>query len=82
MNEERTVDDENQKPEPPINDKLLIYSILGMLAIGFVSVLFVAVPWLLHDGSPSWKEILIDDSIIIVVIILFVYSFYMNTKMH
>ncbi|TDJ62154.1 MAG: hypothetical protein E2O42_01155 [Nitrospina sp.] len=82
MNEERTVDDENQKPEPPINDKLLIYSILGMLAIGFVSVLFVAVPWLLHDGSPSWKEILIDDSIIIVVILLFVYSFYMNTKMH
>ncbi|TDJ52150.1 MAG: hypothetical protein E2O43_04795 [Nitrospina sp.] len=82
MNEERTVDDENQKPEPPINDKLLIYSILGMLAIGFVSVLFVAVPWLLHDGSPSWKEILIDDSIIIVAILLFVYSFYMNTKMH
>lgn len=82
MNKERTVDDENQKPEPPINDKLLIYSILGMLAIGFVSVLFVAVPWLLHEGSPSWKEILIDDSIIIVVIILFVYSFYMNTKMH
>ncbi|MCH7651347.1 MAG: hypothetical protein IIA63_09355 [Nitrospinae bacterium] len=82
MNEERTVDDENQKPEPPINDKLLIYSILGMLAIGFVSVLFVAVPWLLHEGSPSWKEILIDDSIIIVAILLFVYSFYMNTKMH
>ncbi len=82
MNEERTLDDENQKPEPPINDKLLIYSILGMLAIGFVSVLFVAVPWLLHDGSPSWKEILIDDSIIIVAILLFVYSFYMNTKMH
>ena len=53
-----------------------------MLAIGFVSVLFVAVPWLLHDGSPSWKEILIDDSIIIVAILLFVYSFYMNTKMH
>ncbi len=76
------MDDENQKPEPPINDKLLAYSILGLLAIGFLSVLFVAVPWLLHDGSPSWKEILIDDSIIIVAIIMFVYGFYMNTKMH
>ncbi len=75
------MDDENQKPEPPINDKLLIYSILGMLAIGFVSVLFVAVPWLLHDGSPTLKEILIDDSIIIAAIIMFVYAFYMNTKM-
>ncbi len=76
------MDDENQKPEPPINDKLLIYSILGMLAIGFVSVLFVAVPWLLHDGSPTLKEILIDDSIILAAIIMFVYGFYMNTKMH
>ncbi len=74
--------DENQKPEPPINDKLLIYSILGMLAIGCVSVLFIAVPWLLHDGSPSWEQILIDDSIILVAILMFVYGFYMNTKMH
>jgi hypothetical protein len=74
--------DDPKKPEPPINDKLLIYSILGMLAIGFVSVLFIAVPWLLHDGSPSLKEVLIDDSIIIGVIIMFVYGFYMNTKMH
>jgi hypothetical protein len=79
---ERIMDDENQKPEPPINEKLLVYSILGLLAIGFVSVLFIAVPWLLHEGSPSWKETLIDDSIIIVAIIMFVYGFYMNTKMH
>jgi uncharacterized membrane protein SirB2 len=82
LNKEWIMDDENQKPEPPINDKLLVYSIVGLLAIGFVSVLFIAVPWLLHDGSPSWKEILIDDSIIIGVIIMFVYGFYMNTKMH
>ncbi len=76
------MDDENQKPEPPINDKLLIYTILGMLGVGLVSVLFVAVPWLLHEGSASWKQILIDDSIIIAVIFMFVYGFYMNTKTH
>ncbi len=74
--------DDPENPEPPINDKLLVYSILGLLAIGFVSVLFIAVPWLLHEGSISWKQILIDDSIIIVAIIMFVYGFYMNTKMH
>jgi len=74
--------DDPKNPEPPINDKLLVYSILGLLAIGFVSVLFIAVPWLLSEGSPSWKEFLIDDSIIIGVIIMFVYGFYMNTKMH
>ncbi len=76
------MDDENQKPEPPINDKLLIYAILGMLGVGLVSVLFIAVPWLLHEGSASWKQILIDDSIIIAVIFMFVYGFYMNTKTH
>ncbi len=74
--------DDPENPEPPINDKLLVYSILGLLAIGIVSVLFIAVPWLLHEGSLSWKQILIDDSIIIVAIIMFVYGFYMNTKMH
>ncbi|MEE8205516.1 MAG: hypothetical protein V3T82_01115 [Nitrospinaceae bacterium] len=74
--------DDPENPEPPVNDKLLVYSILGLLAIGIVSVLFIAVPWLLHEGSLSWKQILIDDSIIIVAIIMFVYGFYMNTKMH
>jgi len=74
--------DDPENPEPPVNDKLLVYSILGLLAIGIVSVLFIAVPWLLHEGSVSWKQILIDDSIIIVAIIMFVYGFYMNTKMH
>ena len=71
-----------EKPEPPINDKLLVYSIVGLLAVGFLSVLFIAVPWVLHEGTASWKQILIDDAIIIGVIIMFVYGFYMNTKMH
>jgi len=73
---------EQPEDEPPMNEKLLVYSILGMLGVAFLSVLFVAVPWLLHEGSPNWKDILIDDSIIIAVIIMFVYGFYMNTKMH
>lgn len=68
--------------DPPMNAKVLVYSIVGMLTVAFISVLFVAVPWLLHEGSASWKQILIDDAIIIVVIITFVYGFYMNTKMH
>ena len=42
--------EEPEKPEPPINDKLLVYSILGLLGIGFISVLFIAVPWL----APRW----------------------------
>ena len=76
------MDEDPKAPEPPINDKLLIYSIVGLLAVGFLSVLFIAVPWLIHDGSPSWKQILIDDSIVIGCVILFIYGFYMNVKRH
>ena len=68
--------------EEPINDKLLIYSILGLLGVGFIGVLFFAVPWVLHNGSPTWKEILMEDGIILITLSMFVYGFYMNTKMH
>lgn len=68
--------------EPPINVKLLIYSILGLLAVGFIGVLFFAVPWLLREGSPSWKEFLVNDGIILLALGMFVYGFYMNTKLH
>ena len=75
---------EKQSPEEeaPINDKLLIYSKLGLLAVGFLGVLFFVVPWLLHDGTPSWRDFLVDDGIILLALGMFVYGFYMNTKMH
>lgn len=44
--------------------------------------MFIAILWLIHDDTTSWQERLIDDSIIIGCIILFVYGFYMNTKVH
>ncbi len=76
------MDEDPKDPEPPINDKLLIYSIVGLLAVGFLSVLFIAVPWMVHDDSPGWKQVLIDDAIIFGCVILFIYGFYMNIKKH
>ena len=73
---------ENPDQEAPINEKMLAYSILGMLGICFLALLFVIVPWLLHEDSPTWKQFLIDDSIILVTLLMFVYGFYMNTKIH
>ena len=73
---------ENPDQEEPVNEKLLVYSILGMLGFCFLALLFVIVPWLVHENSPTWKEILIDDSIVLVAIAMFVYAFYMNTKIH
>ena len=68
---------EKQSPEEeaPINDKLLIYSILGLLAVGFLSVLFFILPWLLHDGTPSWRDFLVDDCIFLVASTIFLYWF-------
>ena len=65
-----------------MNDKVLIIAILSLLGIGFIAVLFVAVPWLINYALPDWENTLLDSGIVIVAIILFVYGFYMNTRMH
>ena len=65
-----------------MNDKVLMIFIFGLLGVGFVSVLFIAVPWFLNYALPNWKNSLLDSGIVIVAVGLFVYGFYMNTKMH
>ncbi len=65
-----------------MNDKVLIIFIFGLLGIGFVSVLFIAVPWLVNYALPNWKDSLLDSGIVMIAIALFVYGFYMNTRMH
>ena len=65
-----------------MNDKVLIITIFSLLGIGFIAILFVAVPWFTNYLLPNWKDTLIDSGIVVVAIILFVYGFYMNTRMH
>ena len=65
-----------------MNDKILIFSILGLLGIGFIAVLFVAIPWFTNYLLPNWRDTLVDSGIVMVAIGLFVYGFYMNTRMH
>ena len=65
-----------------MNDKILIFSILGLLGIGFIAVLFIAIPWFTNYLLPNWRDTLLDSGIVMVAIGLFVYGFYMNTRMH
>ncbi len=65
-----------------MNDKVLIVAIFSLLAVGVLSVLFIAVPWLINYALPNWKDALLDSGIVIIAIGLFVYGFYMNTRMH
>jgi len=82
MNDSGKEPEKDQEGMSDSNTKVLVYAIVGMLAIGFLSVLFVIVPWMLHDDSPTWKQYLVDDSIILLTLVMFVYGFYMNTKIH
>ena len=65
-----------------MNDKVLIIAIFSLLGVGSLSVLFIAVPWLVNYALPNWKDSLLDSGIVMIAIVLFVYGFYMNTRMH
>ena len=64
-----------------MNEKTLIIALLTILGIGFVGIMFVVFPWVFSSGF-DWKQMLINDGLIIVCLIMFVYGFYMNTRMH
>jgi ABC-type Na+ efflux pump permease subunit len=65
-----------------MSDKVLIITILSLLGVGFIAVLFIAIPWFTNYLLPNWKDTLVDSGIVMVAIVLFVYGFYMNTRMH
>ena len=65
-----------------MNDKVLIIAIFSLLGVGILAVLVIAVPWLVGYALPNWKDSLLDSGIVIIAIFMFVYGFYMNTKMH
>ncbi len=75
-------DDGKEKKEEPINTKVLMIAIIGMLAVGFIAVLFVAVPSFFQGGEGSWKENIVEDIVIFLTLFMFVFGFYQNTKMH
>tara|TARA_B100000586_G_C19699221_1_gene256765 strand:- start:273 stop:467 length:195 start_codon:yes stop_codon:yes gene_type:complete len=64
-----------------MSEKTFIITLLAILGIGFVGILFVVFPWIFSHGF-DWKQTLIDDGLIIVCLLMFVYGFYMNTKIH
>ena len=57
-----------------MDEKKLGFIILGVLAIGFLTVLFVIVPWMTGRGFANWKENLTNDLLIAVAIGVFIYA--------
>ena len=65
-----------------MNEKTLIIALIAILGIGFIGILFVVFPWIFNQGFENWKQPLMDDGLILLCLIMFVYGFYMNTRMH
>lgn len=65
-----------------MNDKTFLFMIIGLLGVGFITISVVAVPWIFSATVVDWKELLLENGIVILAIFLFVFGFYMNTKMH
>ena len=65
-----------------MNEKTLIIALCLILGVGFLGILYVVFPWILSHGFANWKQTLMDDGLIILCLIMFVYGFYMNTRMH
>lgn len=72
--------DEDEDEEPSINPKTLVYVILGLLAVGFISVFFIMIPWLSYNDADNLRAVMIDNVIILVIAVLFVFGFYMATR--
>lgn len=71
-------EDEDQAPLSP---KLLIGLFVGFLTIGFIGILFMAVPWLSIQEGSDWQAILIDNAIIIIIAGVFFFGVIMATRM-
>ncbi len=65
-----------------MNDKVLVIAIFSLLGIGILSVFLIVIPWVWERGIDDWKDLLLNDGLIIAAIIFFVYGFYMNNRMH
>ncbi len=75
-------DEGKEKKEEPMNAKVLMIAIGGMLVLGFGAVLFVAVPSLFQEGEGAWSESIVEDIVIALTLVMFVFGFYQNTKIH
>ncbi|MFQ5717426.1 MAG: hypothetical protein ACE5GQ_10050 [Nitrospinales bacterium] len=63
-----------------MNEKTLFIIIMSILGLGFLGVLWMAVQWMMLRGFANWRETLVNDLLILVVIVFFVYTFSMINK--
>lgn len=67
-------------PGTAMNEKTLFIIIMSILGLGFLGVSWMAVQWMMLRGFANWRETLVNDLLILVVLVFFVYTFSMINK--
>ena len=65
-----------------MDEKKMVFIILGLLASGCLAVLLAIVPWLMGRGVSDWREVLLNDGLLLAFFIVFGYGVYIATKTH
>tara|TARA_B100000686_G_scaffold192986_1_gene199802 strand:- start:781 stop:984 length:204 start_codon:yes stop_codon:yes gene_type:complete len=65
-----------------MDEKKMVYIILGLLVFGCLAVLFVVIFWFMGRGVSDWKQVLINDGLILAFFIIFGYGVYIGTRTH
>lgn len=65
-----------------MDEKKMIYIIIGLLGLGCLGVLWMVIPWIFGRGFSNWKEMLINDGLIAGVLISIGYGIYVGTRTH
>ena len=65
-----------------MDEKKMVYIILGLLVAGCAGVLLVVIPWFMGRGVSDWREVLLNDGLLLAFFITFGYGVYIGTKTH
>ena len=65
-----------------MDEKKMVYIIIGLLGLGCIGVLSIAVSWFFGRGFSDWRETLFNDGLVVTVFIIVGYGIYVGTRTH
>lgn len=63
-----------------MDEKKLIIALAVLLALGFLSLFIVIVPWAGWGRAPDWKNMAVDNLLMGIVFAAIVYGIYMGSR--
>jgi hypothetical protein len=63
-----------------MDEKKLIFILVGILLAGFFSLFIIIIPWMNWARSPDWGAIAVDNLLITLIGVAIVYGIYVGSK--